>query len=73
MATRRIRPAKPLAVFGAVAGAAILAIGLVAGLQGDGTPVGFLALWALLGVAIIGFNLWSAFGKGGHTYTVEDV
>ena len=70
---RRIRPSKPMAVFGPVGGAVILTIGIVGFLSGDGdAPVGFLVVWVLFGLAIIGFNLWSAFGKNGHTYTVED-
>lgn len=71
---RRIRPSKPMAVFGAVAGAAILIFGVVSFALGDSDmPAGFLALWVVFGLGIIGFNLWSAFGKGGHTYTLEDV
>jgi hypothetical protein len=70
---RRIRPAKPMAVMSAVAGVVILTIGIVAFVAGDeDLPVGFLALWVALGVAIVGFNLWAAFGKGGHIYSVED-
>ena len=31
---------------------------------------GFIWLWVAFGVAIIGFNLWSAFGRNGHTETI---
>lgn len=70
---RRIRPSKPQAVFGAVGGAVILTVGIVAFALGDMEgPVWFLPIWVAFGLAVIGFNLWSAFGRNGHIYTVED-
>jgi hypothetical protein len=62
-----------MAVLSAVGGAVILIIGIVAFVAGDeDVPAGFLALWVAFGLAIVGFNLWAAFGKGGHIYSVED-
>jgi hypothetical protein len=69
----RYKPSKPVAVFGAVFGAAILVFGLVRMLDGgaarDGGGVAFLILWCVAGVAIIGFNLWAAFSKRGSLGT----
>ena len=66
----RIRPSKPMAVFGAVFGAALLIFGIVQ-LAGKANS-GFLWLWVIGGVAIIAFNLWSAFAKRGATYVTDD-
>ncbi|MFC7532151.1 hypothetical protein [Actinoplanes sp. GCM10030250] len=71
-ANLRFATGKPMAVIGAVAGAAILIFGVV---KMAGTPnSGFLVLWVIFGVAIIAFNLWTAFGRRGasHTATRED-
>lgn len=68
MATYRVRPSKQMAVFGAVFGAAIIVFGVV---QMAGSDAGgFVWLWAAFGVAIVAFNLWSAFGRNGHTQTI---
>ncbi|WP_205843717.1 hypothetical protein [Nakamurella deserti] len=68
MPTYRVRPSKQMAVFGAVFGAVIVIVGLV---QMAGSDAGgFVWLWAAFGVAIIAFNLWSAFGRHGHTQTI---
>jgi hypothetical protein len=69
---RRIRPSKPMAIFSAGAGAVILTIGIVTAAVGD-APLPFMVLWVAFGVAIIAVNLWTAFGRNGHIYTVEDV
>lgn len=71
MAIRRIRPAKPQAVLTAVVGVGMLAVGIGVIAKGD-APVGFIALWIVALVGIVGFNLWAAFAKNGHTYSVED-
>ena len=57
----RIRPSKPVAVFGALFGVAILVFGVVQ--MGSRATSGFFWLWLVGGIAIIGFNLWAAFGK----------
>ncbi|WP_367128996.1 hypothetical protein [Saccharothrix sp. HUAS TT1] len=64
----RIRPSKPMAVFGAVVGVAILVFGLV------NFPLDrpFIWLWLVVGVGVIGFNLWAAFGRNGATQVVEE-
>lgn len=72
MTTYRVRPSKPMAVFGAVAGVAILVFGVVMmATRSHHIPVAFLVLWVAFGVAIVGFNLWSAFAKNGHVQTLE--
>ncbi|ONI87610.1 hypothetical protein ALI144C_08445 [Actinosynnema sp. ALI-1.44] len=59
-----------MAVFGAVAGVAMLIFGIV---QLANKPTGgFLWLWVAFGVGIIGFNLWAAFSKRGATYVSDD-
>ena len=63
MATYRVRPPKPAAIFGAVVGVGILVFGIV---QMSSKPThGFLWLWLVVGVGIIGFNLWAAFAPRG--------
>lgn len=69
MPTYRVRPSKPMAVFGAIFGVVILGAGLVM-VGFDGKGGWFIWLWLALGVAIIVFNLWSAFGKKGHVQTI---
>ncbi|WP_219418384.1 hypothetical protein [Pseudonocardia nigra] len=63
----RIRPSKPAAVVGAIAGVAIVIFGVVQ--IGFDTP--FVWLWAAIGIAIVAFNLWAAFAKRGATQVVE--
>jgi hypothetical protein len=66
----RIKPSKPAAVFGAVFGAAIIIFGVTQAATSHHMNGGFMVLWAVLGVAIISFNLWAAFSKNGSTGTV---
>jgi len=69
MTTYRVRPSKPVAIFGAVFGVVILVVGIVA--MGLGGKNGwFMWVWLALGIGIIVFNLWSAFGKNGHVQTL---
>ncbi len=63
----RVKPSKPTAVFGAVFGVVILIVGVV-GVK-HANP-GLIVLWAVLLVAIVGFNLWTAFSKNGSTETI---
>jgi hypothetical protein len=65
----RIRPSKPVAIFGAVFGLVILVWGIIAV---GGSAGGFIWLWVTAGLAIIAFNLWSAFGKRGATQIIEN-
>ncbi|MET0236216.1 MAG: hypothetical protein ABW224_16340 [Kibdelosporangium sp.] len=66
----RIRPSKPVAIFGALFGVAILVYGVIQ--MSSRTPSGFFWLWLVGGIAIIGFNLWAAFGKRGALQVYEE-
>ena len=66
----RVKPSKPVAVFGAVFGLAILLVGIFGAKK---TSPGFMVLWAVMLVAIVGFNLWTAFSKNGSTETITTV
>jgi hypothetical protein len=61
----RYRPSRPVAVLGAVLGAAFVVFGVVRMLDGgaarDGGGLVFLVLWCVAGIGIIGTNLWAAF------------
>jgi hypothetical protein len=63
----RLRPSKPMAILGAILGVAMVVFGLVQ----FGGRGGFIWLWAVFGIAIVGFNLWAAFAKRGATHVVE--
>ena len=65
MSSYRYKPSKPVAVFGAIFGAAILVFGIVSMGNSDGGGGAFLVLWCVAGVAIIGLNLWAAFARNG--------
>ena len=72
MTSYRVRPSKPMALFGAVGGILILVFGIVMMVtKSNDIPVAFLVLWVVIGVGIVSFNLWSAFGKNGHIQTLE--
>ena len=64
MATYRVRPPKPLAILGAVVGIAIVVFGVITVGNKPGSH-GFIWLFAGVGVAIVAFNLWSAFSPRG--------
>lgn len=68
----RIRPSKPMAVFGALVGVAMLVVGLTSMSKADDPPVPFMVLWVVVLLGIVGFNLWAAFARGGHTYSITD-
>ncbi|KZB88361.1 hypothetical protein [Amycolatopsis regifaucium] len=68
MASYNVKPSKPVALFGAVGGMAMLAFVLLSGI---GRGNGFVWLWAALCVGVVGFNLWAAFSKRGATEVVE--
>ncbi|MEU3623570.1 hypothetical protein [Amycolatopsis coloradensis] len=68
MSSYNVKPSKPVAIFGAVFGVALLLFGIFSGI---GRNNGFLWLWVAAGVGIIGFNLWAAFSKRGATEVVE--
>ena len=62
----RFRPSKPQAIFSAIAGVAILVLGITSVKAGA-----FLVVWCAIGVGVIGMNLWAAFGRNGSLYTAE--
>lgn len=62
----RVKPSKPVAVFGAVFGLAIVIVGAF---SSHGNAAG-LALFIVAGLAIVSFNLWAAFSKNGSTETI---
>jgi hypothetical protein len=62
----RVKPSKPVAVFGAVFGLAIVIFGVLNVHDNSG----FIILWAVMGLSIVGFNLWAAFSKNGSTETI---
>ena len=64
MATYRVRPPKPVAILGAVVGVAVVGFGVVNVGNKPGSH-GFIFLWAAIGLAIVGFNLWAAFSPRG--------
>ncbi|MDX3190126.1 hypothetical protein PV458_17100 [Streptomyces sp. MN03-5084-2B] len=67
MSSFRVKPSKPVAVFGAIFGVAILVFGFV----NSNKSGGFIWLWLIAGVAIVGFNLWAAFSKNGATEVIS--
>lgn len=64
----RIARNRTLAVVGAIAGVGILIFGGFM-LAGKESPLE-IALFSVAGLAIIGFNLWSAFSRNGGRYAV---
>ncbi|WP_410648864.1 hypothetical protein [Amycolatopsis sp. cmx-4-54] len=68
MASFNVKPSKPVAIFGALFGVAILLFGVFSGI---GRGNGFIWLWVAAGIAIMGFNLWAAFSKRGATEILE--
>jgi drug/metabolite transporter (DMT)-like permease len=70
VATYRVKPSRPLAVMGAILGAAVLVFGVVQMANSDDGPGWFLWLWLVFGIAIVSFNLWAAFAKQGSIQTI---
>ncbi|GAB3458676.1 hypothetical protein AB1207_09435 [Kineococcus endophyticus] len=65
----RITPSRPAAVLGAFVGAGMLVFGITSFRDGGSRP--FLVFWCLLVVAIVVFNLWSAFSSKGSSASLE--
>ena len=63
----RVKPSKPVAVFGAFVGVAMLVFGITE-FHGRNTP--FLIFWCAVVVGITCLNLWSAFAKNGSSETI---
>ena len=61
-----VKPSRPAAMLSLVVGIAILVIGITS--FHKFSP--FLVVWVLVLIAIVAFNLWSAFSSRGSTYTV---
>jgi hypothetical protein len=68
VASYKVKPSKPFAVFGALVGIAMLVFVLTNGIGRDN---GFVWLWSAVCVGIVGFNLWAAFSKRGGTEVIE--
>jgi hypothetical protein len=60
---------KPFAVIGSIVGLGIIGFATVRMASG-GQGLSSALFFGLFGLAIIGFNLWSAFGRKGAAYTV---
>jgi threonine dehydrogenase-like Zn-dependent dehydrogenase len=70
MPNYRMKPTKPAAIFTAVVGVAIVVFGIVnVGNKPNGH--GFIWLWAVIGLGIVGFGLWSAFSPRGGTQIIS--
>ena len=67
MATYRVRPSKPVAIFGAVVGIGIIVFGIT---HVGGKAGGFIYLWVAVGLGIVAFNLWAAFSKNGSVQNI---
>ena len=67
MSTWRVRPSKPVAIFGALVGVAMLVFGITS----IHHSTGFFIIWCVVVVGIIGFNLWAAFSPRGSVYEVS--
>ena len=65
----RFKPSKPAAVLGAFVGAGMLVFGLSSFKDTDSRP--FMIFWCLVVVAIVVFNLWSAFSTKGSSGSFE--
>ncbi|NIH84834.1 hypothetical protein [Amycolatopsis granulosa] len=64
----RVRPSRPMAVFGAVFGVAMIIFVLV---RFDLSEP-FTWLWGAGALAIVVFNLWAAFSPRGATYKIGE-
>lgn len=62
-----VTPSKPVAVFGALFGVAIVVFG-VASMR---RFTAFTVLWVIAGAAIVLFNLWAAFLPQGSVYSAQ--
>jgi hypothetical protein len=70
----RYKPSKPVAVFTAVVGAAMLVFGIVQfGSSDSGGGKAFLVIWCVVLVGIVALNLWAAFSKNGSLATFTRV
>ncbi|MDG4826703.1 hypothetical protein O7635_33050 [Asanoa sp. WMMD1127] len=65
------RPSRPVAVAGAVFGAAVIIFGVVQFARA-GAFSWFLVVWAVLGASVVGFNLWSAFARNGASQRMTE-
>jgi hypothetical protein len=68
MTTYRVRQSKPAAVFSAVFGLVVVVVGTIAAAK---SGHGLVWVFPVVGAAIIGFGLWSAFSKHGALQTIE--
>ncbi|NYJ08121.1 hypothetical protein [Petropleomorpha daqingensis] len=74
MSRMRYKPSKPVAVFTAVVGAAMLVFGIVEfGSSGSGGGKAFLVVWCVFLVGMVSLNLWAAFSEKGSLATFTRV
>ena len=67
----RIRPSKPVALFSIPFGLAMIVFAIIS-MTGKHHPnYGFLAVWVVVVLFIIGYNLWAAFSKHGYVYRMD--
>jgi hypothetical protein len=69
MTTYRVRQSKPAAVIGAVIGVIVIVAGIIGSTKSGHTNS--LWIFIVVGIAVIGLGLWSAFSKHGSLQTIE--
>lgn len=67
----RIRPSKPVALGSIPVGIAMIVFAVISMTGKHHTNYAFLAVWIVLVVAIIGYNLWAAFSRHGYVYRMD--
>jgi hypothetical protein len=68
----RIKPSKGLMAVTTPIALLILAFGVVTMVRSHHPNYAFLAVWLVVGLAMLGFNLWAAFSKRGSLYQVDN-
>ncbi|MTD15008.1 hypothetical protein GIS00_13775 [Nakamurella sp. YIM 132087] len=71
MATYRVKPSKPMAIFGVFFGIVMIVVALVTAFNSEKGVNWFIWVWVALAAGITIFNLWAAFAKKGAVNTIE--